>query len=453
MNGVRRVRRADHERRTARSAWRPVLRCGTGFSERRTDHERRTAWSAWRTLLRCGTGFPAGPGNRCGTGFSERRTARSAWRTLLIGLAAIATPALAQSPFATAVIAYDPAPGQFVNDPLFNDPTKALGRPYGGGFSDSGNSSLVSLGGFGGSITLAFDHTVRDDPANPFGLDAIVYGNALYVGGNFNRRWAECGFIEISRDVNGNGLPDDPWYLIPGSHITDPMGQYEVQTWDDDVLDAAFPPDDEGWIPPGRSGTWSTAGYRLPPEVFETIVVSNPNGLDATVEGIFGYADFTPTLKLGDMNGDNVIDDPTALPAVFYTRPDNPFAVGLTPGSGGGDAFDIARAIDPATGEPAGLDGFDFIRITVGVNRVILDTSPPLNELSTEIDAVADVAEGRLGDAENDGDIDLQDFAIFRGCLSGPDQSAPSSPCRVMDFDQDTDVDLADWAAFQAVFG
>ncbi len=138
---------------------------------------------------------------------------------------------------------------------------------------------------------------------------------------------------------------------------------------------------------------------------------------------------------------------------MFYTRPDNPFVVGLTPGSGGGDAFDIAWAIDPVTGESAGLDGFDFIRITVGVNRVILNTSPPLNELSTEIDAVTDVAEGRPGDAENDGDIDLQDFAIFSGCLSGPDESAPPGFCRVMDFDQDTDVDLADWASFQTVFG
>jgi len=319
---------------------------------------------------------------------ADRLFSRSKLPVCLMLWALPAIPSAAQSAFATAVVSHDPAPGQFVNDPLFCDPTRALGRPYGGGFTDSGNSSLVSLGGFGGSIVLAFDHTVRDDPANPFGLDAIVYGNSLYVGGTPNRRWAECGIIEISRDVNSNGLADDPWYLIPGSHISDPINQYEVQTWDDDVSDPTFPPHDASWIPPGRSGTWSTAGYRLPPQVFETIVVTNPNGPTATEEGIFGYADYTPTLKLGDMNGDNVIDDPTALPEVFYTRPDNPFVVGLTPGCGGGDAFDIAWAIDPATGEPAGLDGFDFIRITVGVNRVILDTSPPLNELSTEIDAV-----------------------------------------------------------------
>jgi hypothetical protein len=382
-------------------------------------------------------------------------------KTILMLLAvgaALPAPAAAQTPFATAVLEFAPAPGQFVNDPLYDDPAAALGRPYGGGFSGPGTSSLVSLGGFGGSIILGFDHTVRDDPANPFGLDAIVYGNALWVGANPNRRWAECGFIEISRDANSNGLPDDAWFLIPGSHVTDLRpategGQYAVQTWDDVTADPTYPPEDETWIPPGRTGVWTSAGYRLPPAIFENPVVVNPNGTDATEDGIFGYADYSPTLKLGDLNGDNQIDDPEITPEAFYVRPDHPFQVGLTPGCGGGDAFDIAWAVDPATGEPAGLDGFDFIRITTAVNRVILLPPPPLNELSTEIDAVADVAEGQFGDAENDGDIDAGDYAVFVGCLLGPELAAPTVPCRVMDFDQDGDVDLADAAAFQAVFG
>ena len=106
--------------------------------------------------------------------------------------------------------------------------------------------------------------------------------------------------------------------------------------------------------------------------------------------------------------------------------------------------------MEPGTWQPANLAGFDFIRITTGVDLVVID--PPFGELSTEIDAVADVAEGQFGDAENDGDIDLDDFAIFHDCFHGPDARAPSSPCRVMDFDQDTDVDLGDYAEFQAAF-
>ncbi len=372
-----------------------------------------------------------------------------------VGGAAVAL-AIAQPPFAAGVVAFQPAPGQFVNSPLHNDSAKALGRPFAGGYQDPGNSSLVSLGGFGGSITLRFASTVMDDPANPFGLDAIVFGNAFFVLNNANRHWAECGHIEISRDSNANGLADDAWFLIPGSHITNLApaeigGQYESQTWDSDVDDPTFPPDDELWLPAWADDLWTTRAWRLPPAIFETFVVQNPNGPSAAGEAIWGYADFAPTLKLGDLNGDNVIDDPNYPADVFYARPDNPFRVGITPGSGGGDAFDIAWAVDPSTGQPAGLTGFDFIRITTSANRAVF--SPPLGELSTEVDAVADVAEGSLGDTEGDGDVDLADFQIVRDCLLGAGGDAPTCPCRVVDFDQDGDIDIRDLAAFQAVFG
>jgi hypothetical protein len=363
---------------------------------------------------------------------------RSVVRSLSVVLSCgLASSATAQSPFATAVVDYRPAPGQFVNNELFNDPGKALGRPYGGGFEEPGNSSLVTLGGFGGSITLAFDHTVMDDPANPFGVDAIVYGNALWVSSDPNRRWVEGGMIEISRDANGNGLADDPWFLIPGSHIADPAGQYETQSWDDDIADLTYPPEDALWLPPGESGAWTTAAYRLP-AIFEVTVMENPLGLDAEDEGVFGYADCSPTMDLPD----------GALAEEFYTRPDYPLRVGLTPGCGGGDAIDIAWAVDAVTGEPTGLEGFDFLRVTTAVNVVIM----PFGELSPEIDAVADVEEGQFGDAENDGDVDFDDVSLAVGCIWGPGVAMPTCPCRVMDFDQDADVDLSDVAELQVVF-
>ncbi|MFH0980137.1 MAG: hypothetical protein V2A79_01180 [Planctomycetota bacterium] len=355
----------------------------------------------------------------------------------------------AQSPFAATVVGFSPAPGQFVNEPSFNDPDKALGAPSGGGTHNADNTKLVSLGGFGGSITLKFDHTVWDDPANPRCLDAIVFGNAYWVGYNSNLHWAECGYVEISRDLNSNGQADDPWYLIPGSHITDLEGQWETQTWDD-IGDVTHPPDNPNWIPPGCSGTWDTQGYRLPADVFDVPPLINPNGLEATEEGIYGYADFTPVLILGDLDADNTIDDPEMSPEEFYTVPDDPLEVGITPGSGGGDAFDIAWAIDPATGEPAGLDGFDFIRVTNGVNHVTQD----VGEVSSEIGGVADVAPGLMGDGDWNGSVDLDDLVIFNDCTTGPDGylGLPGCGCRVMDFDGDDDVDLRDFAEWQIAF-
>ncbi len=347
----------------------------------------------------------------------------------------------AESPFATVVVDYVPAPGQFVNDPSFNDASLALGPPVGGGTVAADHSSLVTLGGFGGTITLGFDHPVTDDPANPLGLDAIVYGNAIYVAGDPNRRWAECAYIEISPD-------GEQWYLIPGSHLTDPADQFETQTWDDDIADPEHPPADSTWIPPGSSGVWETSGHRLPADVFDTPVLANPNGPGAEEEGIFGYADHTPTLRLGDLDGDNVVDDAGIDPEVFYTSPDDPMRVGIRARSGGGDAFDIAWAVDPQTAQPANLTEFTFLRITNGVNFV----AGPLGEVSPEIDAVANVEPGLMGDADADGDIDLWDFLTFAGCVTGPGGEPSSVPCRVMDFDGDGDVDQRDFGAYQAAF-
>ncbi|MFH1418208.1 MAG: hypothetical protein ABII12_07995 [Planctomycetota bacterium] len=359
-----------------------------------------------------------------------------------------ALPTYAQSAFATAVIDFSPAPGQFVNEPLFNDPSKALGPPAGAGTYNPNNSKLVSLGGFAGSITLAFDHTVMNDDTNPLGLDAIVFGNATWAGSDPNRHWAECGYIEISRDVNDNGQADDPWYLVSGSHIPDPLGQEETQAWDDDVGDPTYPPNNPNWIPPGQSGTWMTQGFRLPSDVFDVTVLQNPSGLGATVEGVFGYADFAPVLILGDLDGDNVVDDPEMSPADFYTAPDDPFEVGMTPGSCGGDAFDIAWAIEPETGQPANLDGFDFIRITNGENYI----AGIFGEKSPEIGGVADVLPGD-GDMNCDGVLDGLDVVPLVLALTDPiAYEAAHADCRRSnaDVNDDGEIDTLDVASFVA---
>lgn len=304
-------------------------------------------------------------------------------------LGSLAGTGVAQSAFATRVLEYRPAPGQYVQDVGFNDPTAALGAPIGGGIFDGDETKAVTLGGFGGSIVLAFDAPVEDDRRNRLGLDFIVFGNAFWAGGDPNRRWAEPATVEIARDSNGNGLADDPWYTIAGSHLGVPLHALQSQTWDDDAADRTYPPEYAWWVPPGEVGVWQTWGYRLPSDPFESaLILDNPNGPFAEIEGVWGYADLSPTLRLGDLDGDDRVDDPSISPERFYTVPDDPSRVGTDPGSGGGDAFDIAWAVDPATGAPAGLRSFDFIRITNATNVVM----GPFGERSAEICGVADVS-------------------------------------------------------------
>lgn len=259
------------------------------------------------------------------------------------------------SPFATRVLDYSPAAGQFVNDPQYNNPARALGAPVGGGTISPDNSKLVTLGGFGGSITLGFARTIRDDPNHPMGLDFIVFGNSSWLANLPSIRWAEAAIVEISRDVNRNGLADDAWYVIPGSHLTDVQGQR-------------------------RNGR-----FILPDEPFASPPIFNVN-TDGS-EAFWGYADMNPVLRLGDLDGDNVIDDPSLSPEDFYTVPDDPQREGITAASGGGDAFDIAWAVDEVTGQPAQLSGFDFIRITTAVDA----QNGQFGEVSAEIGGVAAV--------------------------------------------------------------
>ncbi len=80
--------------------------------------------------------------------------------------------------------------------------------------------------------------------------------------------------------------------------------------------------------------------------------------------------------------------------------------------------------------------------------------SPPPQRIAiTVLDA-----RGSPGDLDFDGDVDLDDFAKFGGCMAGPGTPSPKRTCDDTDFagadlDHDNDVDLHDFTLFLAVFG
>jgi hypothetical protein len=56
------------------------------------------------------------------------------------------------------------------------------------------------------------------------------------------------------------------------------------------------------------------------------------------------------------------------------------------------------------------------------------------------------------GDYDVDGDVDLDDYGRFAGCITGPENGGPAAGCDLFDFDTDNDVDHQDFGVFQAGF-
>lgn len=119
------------------------------------------------------------------------------------------------SPRTVSVIDFDPAPGQFINEiPEFeqgDDYKKILAKAQ----TSFDNGEEISLGAWGGSITLKFSKPLTIAKS---GYDFRVLGNSYITGGSDDTSWygsSEPGIIEVMQDVNKNGKPDDTWYTIP----------------------------------------------------------------------------------------------------------------------------------------------------------------------------------------------------------------------------------------------
>jgi len=145
--------------------------------------------------------------------------------TAATGAAAGPTP----SSFATQWISYAPGAGVPLS---FQNPNAALGEPtrFSGVGIDPGvvspfqpafmPSEVVSIGP-GGSLIVAFDHDVIDDPLNPFGIDLIVFGNSFFADDSFPL--GVCGFLfseggEVALSEDGS-----VWHTVPGVMADGPL--------------------------------------------------------------------------------------------------------------------------------------------------------------------------------------------------------------------------------------
>ncbi len=160
-------------------------------------------------------------------------------------MAVAALLATAQNkPYITRVLEYCPAPGQFINvapaytagepvDSVLARVMQLIGPEFkpertvtfmGQTYHEPADTiaiseRLISLGAYGGYVTFGFDHPVVNVPD---ALDLQIAGNAFSGS-------CEPGIVLVSRDLNGNGLPDDPWYELAGSEYYKETTQHDYQ--------------------------------------------------------------------------------------------------------------------------------------------------------------------------------------------------------------------------------
>ena len=155
----------------------------------------------------------------------------------------------AHSQFADSVVAYKPGTGVNTN---YINPSSALGEPsrftpgeFGGPvdpFNPPWQSGQIVSLGTNGSLTVQFNSPILNDPAHPFGLDFLIFGNA--------------GFTITNGNFSGGGITD-------GSLFGANTGANRVSVSADNltyyVLNPALAPAVDGLFPTDASGD-----FRLP---------------------------------------------------------------------------------------------------------------------------------------------------------------------------------------------
>jgi hypothetical protein len=129
----------------------------------------------------------------------------------------------AQSPYIYKIFDFQPAPGQYVNMlPQYqNGNTKEDMIAKAENAIANNGSGLISLGAFGGYIVFGFDHPVQNIAGR---YDFQIFGNTILTNPDSpTQSTAEPGIIMVSKDDNGNYLPDDEWYEIAGSEYYNPQ--------------------------------------------------------------------------------------------------------------------------------------------------------------------------------------------------------------------------------------
>ena len=242
------------------------------------------------------------------------------------------------------VFEYLPGMGQFVNElPKYEagDDAEAMCRKCEQAIANNAGG-MVCLGGWGGYITFGFDHPVE----NKEGHDIQILGNAYKMTGHETYGSSEPGIVLVSRDENGNGLPDDTWYELKGCLYDDLLTEHHyARTYT-------------------RAGDTVQNPYHQQPYY--------PQWLAADQYTLYGAKLPSQTQKISGQVVQRILE---------YGYVDNKPNKDID-----GTSFDISWAVDE-NGLPVSLTTIDFVRVYTAVDEI----NDPTGEISTEITGAVDL--------------------------------------------------------------
>lgn len=361
-------------------------------------------------------------------------------RFLLLAIAMVTLLAQAQNkPYITKVYDFMPAPGQFINnipyveEPVSKDSILTLVAECICGYEKANGKvvvadAMVSLGSFGGYVVFGFDHPVVNVPGE---YDLQIFGNAIQsnqhpiLGGS-----SESGIVMVSRDVNGNGIPDDPWYELAGSEHNHPKTQKNFTI-------TYYKPDDSQFGPLSMANPYHDQYIRW-----------TSNSVDSIQEGYlrknyWHSQSYWPSWVEGETmtfvgtklrgNAQNFSETADDWHQYFFdwgyvdNRPDECYGYMRNPTNIAAEelnqGFKLEWAVDE-DGNPKDLKKIDFVK----VYNAMLQDCGWLGETSTEVCGAVDLHPDALpepepGDVNGDGSVTSADVTVLYNYLLNSDMT------------------------------
>lgn len=312
------------------------------------------------------------------------------------------------SPYIANVFDYLPAPGQFVNvlpeyeeGDTHEDMVKKAGE-----WLIGEDAYMITLGGWGGYVTIGFDHTIVNvSGKRDFRINGNAFGAAMGRPGAPFGGSCEPGIVMVAYDKNKNGKPDDDeWYEIKGSSSFSAESELWYEMAKENKNDVrVFRNYEMTYYKPTKEKP-EIAAEPDNPLAFETIKdyirwEDNQNNSGYKVKNVYHTQTYYPAwVKEGQLTfkgvrlPENAINEGEYVPGVnegniyFVLYGFRYGYVDNYPNVEDGSAIDIDWAIDK-DGNKVDLPGIDFVKIYNGVNQ----ENGWLGECSTEVERGEDL--------------------------------------------------------------